>query len=297
MRCSYCGKVINDINKFILHIEYAHHTRQNYECPFNMCSRSFHRRDNFKKHLCLNHKSQITADEPSISNNTSEPNLQLENTFGCQVQGTTSSKANIEPNLLKQNFDLDKKTSEFQARLHKAVLELISKLYADNSVARSFIQKITEYFKSFFHSGFISILKEILIFLVTNPTDFDKTEVVEGICNKILNSLDFVDTDYKRINYFKKSESYILPVPITVGFSQDASKKYNETSLVLKERTAIYIPISETLKLFLELPGVLNKIIQYHNLTYLKKSFLENNTDDVILKNLLDGSLWKNTLS
>lgn len=272
MRCSYCGKVSSCVNKFILHLQYAHKT-DNYECPFNSCSRSFHRRDNFKKHLLLEHKSQLNNNKfhsnetlytgmPEINSEGSYPNFEIANEN--QKINNHSDKQSF--------FSLNEKLNEFQTTLKSSILELVSKLYMENSIPRNFIQKIIEYIKSFLHSGFIRILKDTLTYIINNPeVNINKTDVLSQMCDGIIDSLNFVDTDYKRLKFFEESEMYVSPIPHVVGFSQDVSKKNNESSLVIKERTCINIDISKTLKIFLEMPGVFDKIQSYHYLTYVKK--------------------------
>lgn len=293
MKCTYCSKHCYNVNQFILHIEYAHNTQRNYECPFEGCCRSFYRRDIFKKHISLKH----VIDEPCSSNN-------LTNSEYCNNATTISflnpAVATSEQESTNNNIgpDLDKKIIDFEVLVAKSVLELISNLYTDSTVSREYIQKIVGHIKSFLHSGIFSLLKEILISLTDATSQLDKAKKIENVCDKITESLNNVDTDYKRMKYFKNSNTFIDPIPIIIGTSQDTSKKDNQTSLILKQRTAIYIPVDKTLKLFLELPNVLEKILNHHNVTSTQKSFIKHSdSDNVIFKNFLDGSLWKNDLS
>lgn len=93
---------------------------------------------------------------------------------------------------------------------------------------------------------------------------------------------------------FKNSNTFIDPVPRIIGASQDTSKNNSQTSLVLKQRTAIYIPIDKTLKLFLELPNVLDKSLNHHNGTLTQKSFIKNfDCNDEILKKFLMAAFGK----
>lgn len=295
MICTYCGKEISSLIKYIVHIEYAHNIYHTYECPFSDCSRSFHRRDVFKKHVILNHESNIA--EQKTSHNQDCNNMSFEKPFksdqnDCYVPSSFSE----EQNKGKKNINFNSKYAEFETVLKKTVLELISKLYLNSSLPRSIIQQLIEYIKSFLQSGIFSLLQDILILLFDNE-NAKINDFVKEILNKIINSVNFMDTDYKRMKYFTESQCYVTPILKTIGFSEDTSKKNNETALILKERFSVYVPICKSLQLFLELPNVLRTILEYHNFTYVKKSFLEPDSDQLALKNILDGSLWKDQLS
>lgn len=299
MRCPYCGKILIDVNKYLIHIEYCHQIDRNYECPFSNCSRSFHRRDNFKKHILLNHESQAkTYHKFEFSGHMvsgTEGRFLNSEVLSANKENSENNKidSNTTSGIHNKKINLDEKVAEFQKNLKLSVLEFMSKLYSDNSVSRAFIQKIIEYMKSFLHSGFISTLKSIINCLVS-----DKTigSIVDNIFVSLINCVNFVDTEYKRTELFQNYENFIAPLPRILGFSQDVSQKKNETALILKQRTSIYIPIFKTLKTFLQLPGVFSKILAYHNHSYVTKSFLNNNTNDTVLKNILDGRIWKDTL-
>lgn len=102
----------------------------------------------------------------------------------------------------------------------------------------------------------------------------------------LITSLEKYSTDYKRFKYYSIHENFIQPVTYVIGINSDECRKNNEVSLVLKNRTGIYIPVGKTLKKFLKIPNVFDKIIQYQNRILLRDP----------LTSILQGSLWKKIL-
>lgn len=271
MLCSLCGKVFQDLSKFVTHLEYGHSMKYKYECPY--CRRSCTRRDNFKTHLKthLNDECQQTNySKPSISNESVLENLD---------------------NVKEDNvFDSRSKCTEFYDSLKKGVLMFVTNLLSEISIPRSFLQKVIVMVKDFLRTGFLEILKDFLF----QTTDNLPLERAKQLIDDILSSFNSFDTEYKRVLYFKQNELYVDPQQIKIGTSADVSNKSNNTSLTFKQRTCTFIPVSQTLKQFLSIEGVLDSIQGYTNKSYLMK----HSTDGCITyNNILNGSLWEQTLA
>lgn len=91
-----------------------------------------------------------------------------------------------------------------------------------------------------------------------------------------LTCFDTFDSEYKRLQVFERSNYYIEPQLKIIGSSADVSRKNNETSMVLKHTCCMFVPVSETLKRFLSLPGVLACIEKHTNDTYISKTINKN---------------------
>lgn len=297
MFCSYCGKSFFILNKFLFHLEFSHKINDCFVCPLKKCSRSFHRKDNFKKHIILNHAEEL---------NEKPVNVQYTHHLNTEYkvpQAVLSTQLNEGQNedltliLPQKSFDLTSQVLKFNVELEKAVKQIISKFYTDTSLPRVYIQKIIENIKEFLQFGYFSLFKEIILHLVGDNTNTKNAEVIDQMCDKIMNSFNKLDTDYKIMNHIKNTNYYIEPISHNIGYSEDSHKHDRRTELILKKRTAIYIPIEKTLQQFLEIPGILDKIICYHNETYIKRSFLNpDDGEEQYLKNILDGTIWKNVL-
>ncbi|CAH0561723.1 unnamed protein product [Brassicogethes aeneus] len=136
MICSLCHKTFSnrDLNKFVIHLEYAHCMKHQYDCP--ICKRTFNRRDNFKTHLKTHHS---TTD-------TNKQNLDIKNVevISDQVHDSVVKGDVKESNCF---FDVDLKTRELMVILKQSTLKLMASLHNEISIPRSFIQKVVIIFK------------------------------------------------------------------------------------------------------------------------------------------------------
>ncbi|XP_031341312.1 uncharacterized protein LOC116169372 isoform X1 [Photinus pyralis] len=278
MICSICSKDFSnsDLNKFIIHLEYAHSMRYNYDCP--ICRRSFSRRDNFKNHLRTQHNNSTTTD--TFLKNDSNIPTQDE----MQISSESNNEISEEPIFV---FDADAKAKEFENIVKESVLHLIATLHNEISIPRSFIQKIIDLISKFLNAGFLSILKEFML-----PSDcLTNIQKAKDLIDFLAVCFEPLDTEYKRLQFFYRSKKYIEPQLKIIGSSWDVSNKNNKTSMILKNRTCTFIPVSETLNKFLALPGTLKYISEY-----MTQSYASKNSDNSIYNNLLNGSLWEEVL-
>lgn len=283
MKCSDCYKYLSNINRLVHHLEYSHKMKHNYECP--VCSRHISRRDNFKKHFSSEHKKNVPPSENTISS-LKFPDISFE-----RSDLTNSNNSILDIKKPDEQFDLESKITSFLSTLEQEVTKIISKLHVDLTINRSFIQKTVVLFKEFLNSGFLSILKEFMF--SSDPSDTLHLNKAKDLIDHVLNSFNLVDTEYKRLKVLENSNNYIEPIQKIIGHSQDVSRNDNVTSLVLKPRTCIFVPVSETLKKFIALPGVLKIIQEFQNQSYV---FKNHEFGEVNYKNILNGSIWEGIL-
>lgn len=89
---------------------------------------------------------------------------------------------------------------------------------------RIFVQRVIDIIKSFLNSGFLAVFKQL--FSVFNiPNYFDLIDLIDIFQN----CLNFLDTDYKRFQFFEESNLYIKPISVTIGTSIDSTRQNNET--------------------------------------------------------------------
>lgn len=99
---------------------------------------------------------------------------------------------------------------------------------------------------------------------------------------------DYVDTEHK-IFTLLKSRGYIEHELICVGTTLHEKLVGNEEKLVLKDIFEAYVPLRESLKSFLQIPGMFNKIENYIDLLQTDNSG--------IINNIMQSSIWKKMVS
>lgn len=132
------------------------------------------------------------------------------------------------------------------------------------SLNRAIIQEIIQNLKKFFSSGFIDILLDCIDYALrdTDTYTINLKSKIKLMLKKLKTTLEQYGTDYKRLKYFAAHKSFITPLQYIIETTTDNSRKNNEVSLVLKNRTAIYISIKKTLQSFLHIPKVFDEILQ-----------------------------------
>ncbi|XP_031341072.1 diuretic hormone receptor-like [Photinus pyralis] len=104
----------------------------------------------------------------------------------------------------------------------------------------------------------------------------------------LLNPFSALDSEYKRLKYFENSNYIVKPVEHKLGVVSEPKRVDSETHLILKNRMTYRIPLSKTLKLFLELPDVYKAIRCYQT------TLLEMYTPGGVMSNLVHGSIYQN---
>lgn len=242
MNCPYCEMDLNNIDKYIFHLNYIH-KKVIFTCHIDNCLRSFHRKDSFKKHILthgfdtsLRKLVNVIPTTHTIEVHTSYSNSDTE---FCPE---TASFSDNEEDTLKD-------IPSFLKELDIAIQYLIAKLYDNLSLTKSDIQNIIEVFRNFCCSELLSRLEQIIL-------NCNLNEVVNSfkIISEYFNNFN---TEYKRETFFKRSKYFIKPSQIIIGSSLDESRRQNRVSLTIKNRTCCYIPIQKQLQQFFKLPNVL----------------------------------------
>lgn len=283
MDCYFCGKKFIILDKFIIHLEYVHNVKYNFICPIVDCKRSFHRRFAYKKHIITKHK--VLRSEKQSSMNISKHTANL-TTSTCSFSNETGSCSDkIETVKEEEPFDIHCKYKQFTDVLNTSVIEFISSLNSNMSLNRTVIQNILHNLIKLFSSGFFDIILDCIKHSLRDT----ETSILnlKIMIEKLKTMWNKFGTEHKRYKYFSTHENFIEPIQYTVGTSTDISRKNNEVSLVLKNRTAINVSVKKTLLSFLNIPNVFDEIIKYQN------NILPNDP----LFTILQGKLWKNIVS
>lgn len=165
------------------------------------------------------------------------------------------------------------------------ILTFILSLYGDPNLPRKIVDVTINFILDFLINVFVPSLKaDILAVLknenISNSALFDINECFDRH-SKIF---DYFETEAKRFNLLRQ-RGFIDFKKFPIGITFDEKIVDNEIIMSPETVDGVYIPLRESLKCFLEIPGLFNKIMEY--VEYLK-------VDSNIITNIMQGNLWKN---
>lgn len=285
MKCQVCGKAYFCIKKYMFHMNFIH-KKFDYSCPFNKCNRLYPNKSAFNKHIKRKHHQNIPTVEGEIVIN----DLKVQKNKKIELKEDASSELPKLDSISQKDYNLQltEEYNIFKDILQNSLQVLLGQFYDNLTLTRAVIQNVIDAIGSFLSSGFIESFKryiEITLKKHNLSLDNNASNMLELIEFPFVN----VNTEYKRLQLFEKSNCFIKPVPYSLGTSLDVKKGKGETSRTIKTSYGYLIPLDQTLKSFLELPGVFDTILEYHN--KLVKDF--NYTNFQTMTNLVHGTLWK----
>lgn len=283
MKCKACGRDFSVLRKYIFHIEYAHNINNYYKCPLDYCGRLYNRRDNFKRHMTSKHNDHFNTKHCFRENAEIFPGKRQHEIHKiCELSDGFVSSSNSE-------FDCKQELNTFNSLLLSNISILVAKLYDNTDLNRSAIQFLIECIQSFLKSGILNSIRKLCNHL-TNDLDNSKQILtfINDMFSSLENCFDPLNTEYKRFRYFERSKHFFGPTEHAIGVSEDQKLVNKEKILALKTRYAYFISMRHTLKLFLEIPGVFQGIVNYQ--TNLEHSYETSKC----MTNVIHGSLWNN---
>lgn len=162
-------------------------------------------------------------------------------------------------------------------------------MYNFLNVPRSLIQSFFKMMESFILKFFKNIIKSLNNF--KNTFD-EKINDILLIYSQIENAFTQLGTEHKRIQHYLNSESYVKPISYVVGIHKKEKKVNNKKIMSLTEAKAYIVPLEQSLRFFLELPGVFTSIYNYQKQLIAEN---ENNTNKII-RNIVQGSVWNDLM-
>lgn len=295
MLCKICRKDFISLNKYIIHIEFAHNLKHYYECPFPSCLRMYNKRCSFRKHINNIHLKMKKPSENVLSPNNNFLNRESTSKNGQELSSTQTLHTSNSPASFCQNSDpdpnipfndiLSNKIRNFENILCQSITIFIGKIYS-KPVNRAIIQDIIDSVTSFFSSGLVDSLKEIVTILtkLSNICADEENRILK-MFDILQSPFDSISSEYKRVKFLQKCNFFVSPVQQVLGVTETAKRNQNHTSLVLRNSSLYSVPIKKTLIQFLQLPGVFEAILKYQDQIFnVNKSFLCN---------IMNGSIWK----
>ncbi|KAG5675752.1 hypothetical protein PVAND_005630 [Polypedilum vanderplanki] len=262
-----CQKKLKSIEEAKFHLREKHRMKEHglYKCVVENCSQQFTKSSNFYRHLKHEHKnvegiSQVIQNQPTIQNsaiNSPSSIFQLEN---------HSSQKNLDIfDNLNNEIDNTETFINYQFKADDVFFKFLSFLHSKASLTKKLINEI------------LTMVKEQII----DP-------ILQDIGSEQL--MEHVNNSFFKINSFYKFQKILLEK----GKSSNAQQKvvsekiapvYRKGKInydIIKETVSI-MPIKQQIQNFLELPNVLNSIVNYmHKLK-----------SETIISNYTQGDQWK----
>lgn len=157
------------------------------------------------------------------------------------------------------------------------VLKFVAQLY-QKPIVRLIVQKIIEEFRDTIQNVSEYFLQQLKSQLPSNLYNFDNCKIF---------ILENIDREYKRFQYLRKSKYFISPQSFFIGEYYGNKSKEQNTILTVQKCEGQIIPMRETLKTLLELPGFYEKIS-----SVLKTNIAATYTDKTYTS-VCDGTIWK----
>lgn len=166
--------------------------------------------------------------------------------------------------------------------IFNCILSFTLELYGNPGYPRKIVQTFMDFLNHFIRDVYLGSLKnEILQILQKSNLDIPFDEIDDCFLrhSKIV---DPFSSEHKRFNLLKTKGFFELE-EFVIG--ETLTQKYirNELRLVPKLMHGIHVPLRKTFKLFLEIPGILNQIINYIN---------KLSNESHIISNILQADLW-----
>lgn len=253
--CYTCKAIFNCVSTLCLHIKSFHpgdvHGKT-YKCAVNGCFQNFNSIYSFKRHLLNKHKN---IDTDYYESETLNNNYSINTTPLTLVPFSDISASNIN-NEENQLVEIESDSNLSENDLNLLAMKKLCRLYGKPSLARC---QVTE-----FSHLLEEILKEIFEdFKRSINHDFSTQSlfIFEKSFHKYITSFQRINTEYRFTKALKDLGFYEDPVSFCLN---------NETTIILRKgipsldenmSSGILMPIEFQIKKFLEMPKVLDKII------------------------------------
>ena len=174
-----------------------------------------------------------------------------------------------------------------------ALLTIILALYGDSSLPRNIVDRVIDSFHDFIKCTFlVSLEKDILIAIEKSfpkPLSADNIAIINemkirihGCIRQHHDIFQDVSSESKRFNLLRKT-GFVEPIEFKLRRKWENKIVDDESVYVQEDSFGVYVPLKHSLELFLEMPGMFNKIYNY-------VQHLSKNTS--VITNVMQGKLW-----
>ena len=167
--------------------------------------------------------------------------------------------------------------------LENELLTLTLSLYSNPSIPRKIVQYFVDQIIHFTNTIYATYLREQMQLKFKNCD----TQLFTNI-QDILDSSKIIfrkfQTEYQRFSLYQEKDLLAMPKDSCIGVRIPKNHLVEKEPFAIENVYAQYIPLKTTLKVFLELPGMFDLM-----LNYIKELETETN----IMSNFIQGRLWK----
>lgn len=250
-----------------------------WHCKQSGCVRKFTDVYSFKKHLKSKHPCDIQL-EPVIRYGENPDAIvggNISDTFFYNESAVSRQQNSNEP---QQNIPT---IGEFKIALIESTSAFIAKLNRHSNITKSISQEIVNYTSDLFNSGFIDILKTVIVNI--NDNENNNRQLCNDMLNAALNPFQGLETVYKREKYLERAGYLIKPTAFTIGSKEHPKRIGDTTTVMIKDVVGQIIPIETVFQRFLELPNVYKTI----------KSYMDECEKVEGITSFLNAQLWSET--
>ncbi|KAL7290875.1 hypothetical protein TKK_0015607 [Trichogramma kaykai] len=164
-------------------------------------------------------------------------------------------------------------------------LKLILFLYSLEKIPRNIIDQIIGTFNNWISQVYVPLLNNNIRDIVQNSTykiDDNFVGSLRSMLSENKFPLENFLTEHQRFKILKKNSSVKDHTDVKIG--EQSSMNDSTSKVDTEEKSIVHLPLDESLKIFLELPGILEEVIAYIKTLKNEKQ---------IISNIMQGSLWK----
>lgn len=243
----------------------------------------FNRKDAFLQHYKAKHSTNCSfLNSHVIDKDSTDNQLEQDRILFCEnvSEEYETPIEDYNTNCSKETKTLNFLLSKFGSILNVSINKIISQLYDSIILTKIQIQSILDFLKQFLSNDLFDIIIQSLQ-LHYKTSEFPSQ--IGKMFDLLKNPFHHLDTEYKRNNFFIKNKLLVCPTQVKLGRLPARSVKKGLVSLSLKEHSFSYISVKSTLESFLQLPNVLNTILDY------QKEIVQLD----VLSNIINGSNYK----
>lgn len=284
LTCFVCRLQLPNIKILRSHFTLLHSPEELriYICIEDGCNRQFQLFNSFRRHIVREHFSNITNDVVLHSSNMVDLN-----TSGTPVNPV--SEQQLMPYCSSALTPSGPSTCN--EIVENGLSMFIANLYANQSLPRNVVQSVVSGFTQFIVNPLTLAIKMQLQNLASKNiiAQDSLNTVINEIEPLLTNPLSQLNTEHKRLEYFKNKETLIQPEAMVIGERLEKVKRLGITRLQPITCEQHFIPLRKVLKLFFSLGNILSETLDY-------MISLNRSGENIAIENFIQGTFWRSKM-